>query len=550
LALKVDLRIPGDSTQYELHPKCSVPRGKITENQVLEITVFLNGEPVQPDLELLINDIPTPRLSRRGRALFLFETDFFAGDLRVAVVQNRKVVAATEVVIDPEKTKLTREEYGSLVDEISRQTQALYRMGRVTMPTKAGLSARRNYILTLELIRVNFDNFERAVTRISSQPLRSLATTTRKASAHQIQRIDSEAINQAIRSKTTRMATKAEVLRVPNLVKALGGRWSPTFVEKRRHETLSVYENRAILGFVRWLRSTLATLSARISSEVDLPQYAVNIWEDRITKWRHRLTTLEKGNLFSDLVPTSALHATSVFRMHPDYSTAFSAMMRIRSGFAPGATEVPAMPIDKTYKLYELWCYIGILVAAAERYPDSREQIMQVLEGLDGSRTLGTVLLSGELGSISLRDGLSITYQKRISPQASPDGLRTGLVEAIPDISLVRCNESGRCEALTVLDPKYRAGRSLNQGIKDLHAYRDAILDREGSRVVRAAVVLAPRAQGFPDSTGPWPSNEPVVVSARPKHDPELFENLLEKGLNSLVVSDGALASALVNASE
>ena len=48
--------------------------------------------------------------------------------------------------------------------------------------------------------------------------------------------------------------------------------------------------------------------------------------------------------------------------------------------------------------------------------------------------------------------------------------------------------------SVVIFDPKYRAGASLLDGLRDMHVYRDAIVDSDGARLVRAvAPVAAPR---------------------------------------------------------
>ena len=537
MALKVELQVVGQAEIYPIFPVQSIPCGAITENQSLEFNVYVDSEAGLPDVELAINDVPAPRTRRRGSFVFHFDTEFFAGDLRASIFINKKIVASVELEIDPAKAKLTREEYAALISEIARDTQALYRLGRVTMPASTSLVAKRNIVVTMELIRIKFERFERAVARISSQPVRHLETIHRDVPAHRIRKLSDQSVRKALQSKNLRPATARELKTAPNLVRALNGRWSPTLTEKRRNETLSLYENRAILGFIRWLRSTLTALSARLSTPVEqeIPPETVKIWQERITRWRYALTSLERQNIFSDLVPTNSLRATSIFRMHPDYSTAFSSMMKMRAGLAPGSSQIPSIPIDKTYQLYELWCYVGVLAAAARSFPECAPHIGKVLEGSTTGKILGITLLSGDVGRIHLGDGIYLEYQKRVCPQPPKGGLRTLLVEAIPDISFVRVDSHGFEQGATLLDPKYRSGSSLSSGIKDLHAYRDSILDHRGQPAVRAAIVLTPRSSGFPTSSGAWPNQAPAIVIARPKHDPTLFDTLVTRSIQSLV---------------
>lgn len=92
----------------------------------------------------------------------------------------------------------------------------------------------------------------------------------------------------------------------------------------------------------------------------------------------------------------------------------------------------------------------------------------------------------------------------------------------------------GKCTGVVIFDPKYRAGSSLANGLRDLHVYRDALLDDAGSRVVKGAVALAPRNTAFPEMAGTIPQDRPTVLTARPGHDTEVFVRLLEAAERAL----------------
>ena len=348
-------------------------------------------------------------------------------------------------------------------------------------------------------------------------------------------RVDDRAIVTALRSGASRAATAAEVRAAPRLVGALGGRWVPTISESRREERLDVYENRAVLGFIRWLERTFAGLSRRLAAERDgIHPAMAAIWLDRLRRWRTRLSLLGRRDLFASLAPDPALHATNVFRLHPDYASAFSAMTRMKAGLGTGAAVAPAVPIDRTYSLYESWCYVRLLHAAAEAFPACRTTVAALLRGCSAPNMLGAVLARGEAARLDLVEGLTMTYQRRFSTEPCPDGSRTPVVEAIPDVTLARCDASGRSVGIVVMDPKYRTGKSLMDGIRDMHVYRDAIVADDGRRLVVGAVILAPRPGNLPVIGANLPTAFPVAVTARPGHDPQVFRRLLAAAVKVL----------------
>jgi hypothetical protein len=513
-----------------------VPRGLLAETRSYEVDVDLDGNRLPDDCTLTLNDIPLDRLIRGRTTLFAFNMDFYAGDLRIAITRGTRVLWSADVQVDPDIAKLTRDEYAAMIAETAQATLALYRLSAVTTPTTATAAGVRSDLVTHELIRTNFDAFDRAVSRIADQPLRALRSISVPTDIMRARRVDDRAIATALRSGRSRAATTAEAIAAPRLVGALGGRWIPQIAETRRHDRLDVYENCALLGFLRWLDGILADLARRLATTglQDVSPAVRSLYADRISRWRARISALSRRGLFAGLAPNPALYATSVFRMNPDYAAAFSAMSRMRSGLGTGTTATPAVPVDRTYQLYELWCYVGILSAAAERFPASRHKVAKVLRGYQSPSHLGIALSRGDVAEISLDSHLSLAYQRRITPNPSPDGAKTLLVEVVPDISIARRSSTGECEGLVIMDPKYRAGASLLDGLRDMHVYRDAILDSAGRRLVKAAIALAPRPRGLPEATSGLPSDRPGIVCVRPSHDPAVFARALDAALRAL----------------
>ena len=350
----------------------------------------------------------------------------------------------------------------------------------------------------MDLIRTNIQAFERAVAKIADQPARRLDAEAAQVDVHRAKHIGDRAISLALRSGKSRAATISEARAAPRLVGALGGGWIPTITEVRRTENADVYENRALLGFLRWLDSTLAMIAARIvAGRAEINGAVAAVWVNRIGYWRSRVSGLARRGVFRGLAADPSLRATSVFRMHPDYASAFSSMVRMRAGLGTGSAVAPTIPLDRTFALYEIWCYVGLLQAASEAFPVCRDQISALLNGLHKPNRLGTVLANGELSSIDLGDGLTLTYQRRFSTKPDASGCHTNMIEAVPDVTIARVNSEGRCTGIVVLDPKYRGGASLMDGVRDLHVYRDAIRGDADRPIVSSAVALAPRPVGF-----------------------------------------------------
>jgi hypothetical protein len=469
---------------------------------------------------------------------------FYAGDLRVGIAKGDRALRVVDVKVDPDIAKLTCDEYSALVTDIAQATLSLYRLSSVTVPSPTSLHGGRSDLITLELIRANFDTFERAIARIADQPIRALHSTTFRTDIMRARRVDDRAIASAIRSGSSRAATAAEIVAAPRLVGALGGRWISTVRETRREESIDVYENRALLGSLRWLDGMLSECARRLSvaGMAEVTPNASKFYAARVARWRAKLASLLRRSLFQDLRPDPNLHATSVFRTHPDYAAAFSYMSRMRLAVGTAGPTVPPLPLDRTYELYELWCYISFLVAVVERFPASRAKVAEILRGSQTPNSLGVTLRGGAATEIPLTSNVTMTYQRRITSNPSPDGARTLLLPMIPDLTIGRTAADGTCLGLVIFDPKYRANTSLVDALRDMHVYRDAIVGSDGVPLVKAAIALAPRSTGFPEAIDELPSDRPGIRSARPGHDPIVFRQLLEKSLSALEVQKPEVA--------
>lgn len=526
----------GGAEQHELYPTCAIPKGFLSELRRYEVLASLDGGPLPDEYSLCLNDVPIQRFDRRTSSTFPFEMDFYAGDLRLTVTCGVRVVHALDAYVDPDIAKLTRNEYAAMMADLAEMTPAIYRLGMVTLSAPTSSHSPRSDLVTLELIRSSFNAFDRATSRIADGPLRTLRTTVSRSDILRARRVEDRAIEAALRRGRTRLATSAEAEAAPRLVGALGGRWIPTIDETKRQETADIYENRAIVGFMRWLDGVLSDLARRLSivptSQMASPTVASHL--ARIARWHSKLALIFRRSAFVGLQADHYLRATSIFRTHPDYASAFTAMSRMRAGLGIGGIAEPALPLERTFELYELWCYIGILRAVTERFPHTRSQVRTILHACQSPSSLGMVLASGQSSEIPISNDIKLSYQRRFSPTVATDGCRTHLIEAVPDINFCKSGVDGKCTSIVIFDPKYRAGSSLLDGIRDMHVYRDAILNSAGRRLVAAAVALAPRCHGFVESITYLPQDRPGIVSARPGHDPDVFNRLLDLALARL----------------
>jgi hypothetical protein len=184
----------------------------------------------------------------------------------------------------------------------------------------------------------------------------------------------------------------------------------------------------------------------------------------------------------------------------------------------------PSQPVRSLRCDFQVW----------ENRRHSRPKIAEVLRGCATASGLGVALAGGKVNETPLSANVWLAYQRRFSLKPSPDGARTLLLEVIPDLTISRVAGNGRCVSLVVLDPKYRAHQSLLDGLRDMHVYRDAIIDSDGIRLVKAAAALAPRPARLPEATAGLPPDRPAVLALRPGQHQTTFQRLLDLSLRAL----------------
>ena len=516
---------------YSLHPINSVPPSFFVETGRYELDVEFEASLDSGEALLLVNDARIERTTVGGRSFYPFEVGFYAGLLDIVVLQGARVLHAFTIEVEPERAKLTRQDYADMIAELARSTAALYRLSGLGMPSPVTASGPRSSIILLELVRATFDEFERAARKVLVHPNRRLTESYRRTSILRIRRADDRTIQQAVRSRKVRPATSTEREALPRLVGALGGRWTPYLHERRAVEEFNVYENRAILGFLNWLGSAISAARRKLEADGAFTPHQLAVWLDRINGWTRRVDALRRSPAFHGLTADPILRSTSVFRMQPEYARLFTLMSRLRSGLGAGPHAVPVLPLERTFILYEMWVYVRFLLATFHRFPASREQIQGLLKGLDRPDQLGNALCSGGASSLQIADDVALTYQRRFATTPDAEGCRTGLIEAVPDITLSRVDEGGRCVGLIVFDPKYRGGASLLDGVRDLHAYRDAIRSEGSKPLVVAAAALAPRPFDIDESALWAGAPYPGIIRARPGLQGDLFDGLLDRAL-------------------
>jgi hypothetical protein len=300
--------------------------------------------------------------------------------------------------------------------------------------------------------------------------------------------------------------------------------------EARTQESVDVYENRLLKTFKRQVELRLGRLEAALRGR------PTGASRDRALseceELRQRLAPAAREASF--LAEVESLRqvperVTMVLLNNPAYHGALEGLLDLhrRAGVRLDEPKLEA-PLEQLPSLYETWGALQaidvLLALAAELGFDSRRQ--QIARREPGS--VFVRVLPGNRAAVELRREADETVvrlfpQRHYQPQATPFGSTSFLQR--PDVA-IEVERSGNAAEICLFDPKYKLasggdgeGRPKKEDVDTMHAYRDAIRDAEGRRVISHASILYPgESRDFGEGLG--------AISALPGKTARLREQL------------------------
>ncbi len=273
--------------------------------------------------------------------------------------------------------------------------------------------------------------------------------------------------------------------------------------EQRVQHSVDVYENRLLRAFVDQveLRLRRVVLAAEQDSNSPLHREASDLLKE-LTKSRRSAEFLDE---VSELIePPTRL--TMVLLKRSEYRAALEGFLEFRRSALVRLDE-PALnvPLENLPYLYETWGTLQVISALLE------------VAGQQGFRVRSQQLVHrrpNEVWIRILRDGepaLEIDDPRtgqviKLIPQktygVNAEGLHSISFGQRPDIAIEISDARGMTD-VWIFDPKYKLeseqavaeepfGRPKKEDIDAMHAYRDALRDSSGSRVVKYAAILYP----------------------------------------------------------
>jgi hypothetical protein len=187
------------------------------------------------------------------------------------------------------------------------------------------------------------------------------------------------------------------------------------------------------------------------------------------------------------------LRMSALFRNDPLYHRFYRLWQDMNLGLAALFGDFLQMPLARTYDLYELWCFLRLLRAAAEEYgPAGMDFSRLFISDASGGLTIAAGAVIVPIGS-----GNVLCFQKQYREYwVEPDGQGSFSRTMVPDVVLAGTGLGASDRRVIVLDAKYRINDGLNDALNSIHTYKDALVQEvESGRtegIVHAAYLLTP----------------------------------------------------------
>lgn len=468
----------------------NIPLGAVHEmgSYLFELT----EHPGAPEADLLLDDAPLEALRAPvGKARWRWTPGFHAGraqlELRLPGDGRRQI----DLTTDPDLRKLTRADFDLMVREILEDTFALFSLSPFRKAVSRGAGGRSPPVARLEFLRSRIEELERVTVRISRAPRRRLSAREVALPYHRAQRATgSEIVRSFQRGRV--LAESAGPSRLPA---ELQGRLPQTLRMRRRQDTEDLPEHREMAACLHSWRVWLLAAAERLSRVApgEEGQVVAANWSRRCTMLSRRVGALAELPPFAGLPPAPAtLTLTSLFRNDMEYRRFYRLWQDLNLGIAAVFGDFLDLPLARTFELYELWCFLRLVRAAAEEWgPDQIASATLFTDAAAG----GLTVASGAV-TVSAGNGWTLCFQRRYREFWNEvDGRGSYSRIMTPDIvaSQTRDGVSGR---LIVLDAKYRIDEGLNDALSSIHTYRDALVSEENGQItgiVGAAYLLSPQ---------------------------------------------------------
>ncbi|MCZ8030823.1 MAG: DUF2357 domain-containing protein [Rubrivivax sp.] len=489
------IRAEGGGPAWQVWPMPdAVPPGAVREGASYLFELRDSDDALAADL--LIDDVPAEALrSREPRmARWRWQPGFHAGMVEAVLRVPGTGTRRFEISTDPDLRKLTRDDFDAMVREVLEDTFALFSLSAFRKGIARQPGNRPPPLARLEFLRSRANEIAETVAAIGRAPRHFLRAEEVTVPAHRASRATGPEIIKSFRSG----AIRHETVSPSRLPAALGGRLPAQITLRQRRNSVDIPEHRQMKACLRswstWLGS-VADVLARMGATDD-PEITTTAgaWAIRTRQVARRLGECATTPFLADASEgLPQLHVSSLFRRDPAYRRFYRLWQDMNLGLAALFGDFLNMPLARTYELYELWCFLRLLRAAAEEYGPAGVDLSSLFLG----DAAGGVTFAAGAVTVPVGGGNVLCFQRQYREYwIEPDGQGSFSRTMVPDVVFAGGAPDGAGRRVIVLDAKYRINDGLNDALNSIHTYRDALVrevggsDTEG--IVTAAYLLTP----------------------------------------------------------
>ncbi|MFJ7023963.1 DUF2357 domain-containing protein [Pseudomonas aeruginosa] len=474
----------------------AIPHGAIREASSYLFELRDSDDALAADL--LIDDVPVEALrSRQPRiARWRWTPGFHAGSVEVALRLPGIGIRRFEITTDPDLRKLTRNDFDSMVREVLEDTFALFSLSAFRKGIARQPSSKPPPLARLEFLRSRADEITQTIAAINRSPRHFLRAEQVTLPSHRAVRATGPEIIKSFRTGLIRTETS----RPSRLPAALGGRLPAQITIRQRCNSVDIPEHRQIKACLRswaaWL-SGVADVLAKIGRTED-PEMLTTAgsWAVRARHIARRFNDATGSGFMTEVTDGPAmLQMSSLFRNDPVYHRFYRLWQDMNLGLAALFSDFLQMPLARTYELYELWCFLRLLRAAAQEYGPTGVD----LSNLFVTDAAGGMTISAGAVIVPVGPDKVLCFQRQYREYwIEPSGEGSFSRIMVPDVVLAGTGFGNPERQVIVLDAKYRINDGLNDALNSIHTYRDALVQEAESGeiegIVTAAYLLTPHA--------------------------------------------------------
>jgi|GEM_PF-1330420 len=490
--------------------------GDLSELCVHEATKYAihgfeeNPDAVLEDYQLMISHVPIePCLFQKTegqvKIKWNWEPEFFSGLFYPELYyQGKRIWPSTKktngVMVDADARKLTREHFMQMIEDIARISEILFSLSPAYKKTTIGRKGAKLPLAQLELLNEYLEQIIRAVEQIAKNPRKKLNSLRNEIPLDQVKQMD----EQALLSLLTNPGKWVKANQIPDSLKRLAQRTQGYLFESvnevQKRVSFDTYENAFIKGFLLKILRLTQQLEGILKQSLnalsqDLIQKSIALRNlEKVTEYRKALQNSLKLPFLQEVKPAEHLQEVTVTLLkHPAYRRLHQNYLKFLLGLSPIGLETLSLSLERTYQLYEYWCFLKITEYFVQRYQDESVDASTLFTVSPEHGGISLRLKHGEESCVQINKNLKIYFQRHYNHYASNDQIKTGSYSFLMKPDIVVEKVEGNQRLTIIFDPKYRVGSdTIKAALGDMHKYKDALVDKDLNRVVQAAFILVP----------------------------------------------------------